>query len=53
MRLIAEGKTNNEIGNLLSISTRTVENHRAHVLRKLHLKGTADIVRYAMEKGIV
>ena len=53
MRLIAEGKTNNEIGGLLSISTRTVENHRAHVLRKLHLKGTADIVRYAMEKGIV
>ncbi len=53
MRLIAEGKTNNEIGNLLSISPRTVENHRAHVLRKLNLKGTADIVRYAMEKGIV
>lgn len=53
MRLIAEGKTNNEIGTLLSISPRTVENHRAHVLRKLNLKGTADIVRYAMEKGIV
>ena len=53
MRLIAEGKTNSEIGNLLSISPRTVENHRAHVLRKLNLKGTADIVRYAMEKGIV
>ncbi len=53
MRLIAEGKTNSEIGILLSISPRTVENHRAHVLRKLNLKGTADIVRYAMEKGIV
>jgi len=53
MRLIAEGKTNSEIGTLLSISPRTVENHRAHVLRKLNLKGTADIVRYAMEKGIV
>jgi DNA-binding NarL/FixJ family response regulator len=53
MRLIAEGKTNNEIGTVLSISPRTVENHRAHVLRKLNLKGTADIVRYAMEKGII
>ena len=53
MRLIAEGKTNSEIGALLSISIRTVENHRAHVQRKLNLKGTAEIVRYVMEKGIV
>jgi DNA-binding NarL/FixJ family response regulator len=53
MKLISEGKTNIEIGELLSISPRTVETHRAHILEKLKLKGTADIVRYAIEKGIV
>lgn len=52
MKLIAEGKTSSEIGGLLSISPRTVEVHRAHILAKLKLKRTADIVRYAMEKGI-
>ena len=53
MTLISEGKTNNEIGELLSISPRTVETHRAHILEKLKLKGTADMVRYAIENGIV
>ena len=53
MKLISEGRTNNEIGEILSISPRTVETHRAHILEKLKLKRTADIVRYAMEKGIV
>jgi DNA-binding NarL/FixJ family response regulator len=53
MKLISEGKTNAEIGELLSISPRTVETHRAHILAKLKLKGTADIVRYAIENGIV
>ena len=53
MKLISEGKTNIEIGEILSISPRTVETHRAHILEKLKLKGTADIVRYAIEKGIV
>ena len=53
MKLISEGKTNNEIGDILSLSPRTVETHRAHILEKLKLKRTADIVRYAIEKGIV
>lgn len=53
MKLISEGKTNIEIGELLSISPRTVETHRAHILEKLKLKGTADIVRYAIENGLV
>ncbi|MBN1830582.1 MAG: response regulator transcription factor [Deltaproteobacteria bacterium] len=52
IKLISEGKTNIEIGELLSISPRTVETHRAHILEKLKLKRTADIVRYAIEKGI-
>ena len=53
MKLIAEGKTNNEVAGFLSISPRTVENHRAHIMKKLRLRGAADLVRYAVQKGIV
>ena len=53
MKLISEGKTNVEIGEVLCISPRTVETHRAHILEKLKLKGTADLVRYAIEKRIL
>ena len=53
MKLIAEGKTSPEVAGLLSISIRTAERHRANLMKKLKLKGTADIVRYAIKKGIV
>jgi DNA-binding NarL/FixJ family response regulator len=48
--LIAEGKTNKEIAGLLFISTRTVEKHRAKIMEKLNLKGTADLIKYAIRK---
>ena len=51
IKLIAEGKTNREIGDLLFISTRTVENHRANITRKLNLSTTAELVKYAILKG--
>ena len=51
LKLIAEGKSNKEIGVLLSISVHTVENHRANIMNKLNLRSTADLTRYAMEKG--
>jgi two-component system, NarL family, response regulator NreC len=51
LRLTAEGKTSKEIAALLCISYRTVEHHRAHIADKLNLKGTADVVRYAIGKG--
>ncbi len=50
IKLIAEGNTNREIAELLFISTRTVEKHRAKVMEKLHLKATADLVKYAIRK---
>lgn len=50
VKLIAEGKTNKAIGDLLCISVRTVEKHRANIMEKLHLKTTADIVKYAIQK---
>lgn len=52
LKLIAEGKSNNEIAKLLYISVRTVENHRANIMRKLKARKPADLVRYAIEKGI-
>jgi DNA-binding NarL/FixJ family response regulator len=53
LKLISRGKSNKEIADILFISVRTVESHRASILNKLNLKGTADIVRYAIEKGYI
>ena len=52
LQLIAEGKLNREIAGILGISIRTVENHRAKVMKKLKLNNTADLVRYAIQQGI-
>jgi DNA-binding NarL/FixJ family response regulator len=53
VKLIAEGKSSIEIGNLLYISSRTVQHHRANIMRKLNLNRTADLVKYAIQKGLV
>ena len=53
VKLIAEGKSSKEIGDLLFISSRTVQHHRANIMRKLNLKKTADLVKYAIQKGYV
>jgi DNA-binding NarL/FixJ family response regulator len=53
LKLIAEGKSNNEIAELLYISRRTAENHRASIMKKLRAKKPADLVRYAAERGII
>jgi DNA-binding NarL/FixJ family response regulator len=52
-QLIAEGHSNKEIAELLSISVATVETHRAHILQKLDVHSTAQLVRYAVRKGVV
>lgn len=51
IKLIAEGKSSKEIGSLLFISSRTVQHHRANIMRKLSIKKTADLVKYAIQKG--
>jgi DNA-binding NarL/FixJ family response regulator len=51
LKLIAEGAANKEIATLLSISIRTVENHRATIMRKLNIKTTAHLTKYAIRKG--
>lgn len=51
IKLVAEGKTNKEIAHLLFVSIRTVEKHRANIMRKAKLKSTPELVKYAIEKG--
>ena len=51
MRLLALGHTNQEIAQMLFISVRTAETHRAHIMRKLGLGTRADLVRYALANG--
>jgi len=53
LQLVAEGKSSKEIADVLSISPATVETHRTHLLQKLGLKNTAEVVRYAARRGIV
>jgi DNA-binding NarL/FixJ family response regulator len=53
LKMVAEGKTNKDIAELLFISARTVENHRANIMNKLNLKKTADLIRYAIDKGYI
>jgi two-component system response regulator NreC len=53
VRLVAEGKSNKEIGDALGISTRTAESHRAAILRKLKLDSVASLVRYAIRKKLI
>lgn len=53
LKLIAEGKSSKEIADLLFISVRTVDNHRANMMEKLNLKKATDLVKYAIQKGYV
>jgi two-component system response regulator NreC len=53
LRLIALGHTNAEVAEQLYISIRTVESHRAHIQQKLRLSSRAELVRYALERGLV
>jgi two-component system response regulator NreC len=53
LRLIALGHTNGEIGARLYLSVRTVESHRAHIQQKLRRSTRADLVRYALDHGLL
>lgn len=53
LKLIAEGYRNREVGNLLCISEKTVEKHRATLMRKLGLRGAQALTAFAIEKGLV
>ena len=53
LQLLAEGKTNKDVATLLNLSTHTVETHRTHLMQKLNLHNTAEIVLYAVRKKII
>ncbi|HVK77497.1 MAG TPA: response regulator transcription factor [Kofleriaceae bacterium] len=53
MSYLAAGKTNREIAELLSISVKTVDTHRGHVLKKLRLRNNSDITRFAIQNGLM
>jgi DNA-binding NarL/FixJ family response regulator len=53
LRLLALGHTNQEIAKQLVISVRTAETHRAHIMRKLGLSSRAELVRYALDRGLL
>ncbi len=53
LRLVAQGYTSQQIADHLSISVNTVETHRAHIMDKLGLRGRAELVRYALAKGLL
>ena len=53
LRLLALGHTNQEIATQLVISVRTAEAHRAHVMKKLGLSSRAELVRYALDRGLL
>ena len=53
LRLLALGHTNQEIAKMLYISVRTAETHRAHIMQKLRLSTRAELVRYALQHGLL
>ena len=53
LQLLAEGKVNKEVATALNISPYTVETHRKHILEKLNLHNSAELILYAVRKGII
>jgi two-component system response regulator NreC len=53
LQLLAEGRSNKEVATLLNLGLSTVETHRANLMQKLNLHNTAEIVLYAVRKGII
>ena len=53
LRLVAEGKTNKEIAEVLGISVKTAMSHREHVMQKLDLHSRTDLIRFALRRGVI
>jgi DNA-binding CsgD family transcriptional regulator len=51
--MLAEGKTNKEVANVLHLSVHTVDAHRGNILQKLNLHGVPEMILYAVRKGII
>jgi DNA-binding NarL/FixJ family response regulator len=53
VQLLAEGRTNKDVASALNIAVKTVETHRAHIMRKLGLRSVSDLVRYAVRNDML
>ena len=53
LQLLAEGRTNKEVANILQLSVYTVDTHRGNILQKLNLHGVPELILYAVRKGII
>src|SRR5262249_46555715 len=53
LQLLAEGKTNKEVANLLHLSPYTVETHRSNILEKLNIPSVPELILYAVRKGLI
>ncbi len=53
LQLIAEGKSNKDVADILNLSVYTVETHRANLMEKLKLRGVPELILYAVRKGII
>jgi two-component system, NarL family, response regulator NreC len=53
LQLIAEGKSNKDVANILNLSLYTVETHRSNILQKLNLHTVPDLILYAVRKGVI
>lgn len=53
LQLIAEGHSNKEVADILTVSPATIETHRAHIFRKLDVHNTAEVVLYAVRRGLI
>ncbi|MDH7570383.1 MAG: response regulator transcription factor [Armatimonadota bacterium] len=53
LKLIAQGYTNKEIADMIFLSVKTVETHKAHIMEKLELRSRAELVRYALDNGLL
>jgi DNA-binding NarL/FixJ family response regulator len=53
LQMLAEGKSNKDVANLLNLSLHTVETHRSNILQKLNLHSVPELILYAVRKGIV
>jgi len=52
-QLVAEGHSTKKIAELLSVSPTTIETHRAHILQKLNMHNAAELIRYAVRRGVI
>jgi two-component system, NarL family, response regulator NreC len=53
LQLVAEGKSNKDVANLLNLSVYTIETHRSNIMEKLNLRGIPELILYAVRKGII